>query len=400
MGINKNMVVVVIPVYKTCLNCFEQVALQQASIVLSKYPTVFVTGESIVFDYGKKYSNWRIERFSNKYFMDTAGYSALLLSEKFYERFNQYKFMLIYQLDAFVFSDQLEEFCSLDCDYIGAPVRGGEWDLLKCRVGNGGFSLRKISTTMRLLQDERRLLYNSEFSAIFLRGEDMFFSFCGANSSILYKVPSLRIAAKFSIELDIAHGYRNVFRHILPFGCHWWSKLNYHIWKPIIEMYGYKLPEIQDVNYKNTLKDDYRINLTYLFLRFLRKVEQNILAGTIFEERKHYSIWGAGDDGKRCLEYLKKLPIYIACVYDRAVTGELCGVPILRPFASNIVKKDTIIIIATSKYEDEIVMLLKQLGMCQNVDFLVKEVFYDKLLDEMQKSMNDTVLHCYQKWIR
>ena len=39
-----------------------------------------------------------------------------------YSRFEKYEYMLIYQLDAFVFSDRLMEFVEAGYDYIGAPL--------------------------------------------------------------------------------------------------------------------------------------------------------------------------------------------------------------------------------------------------------------------------------------
>ena len=36
--------------------------------------------------------------------------------------FLEYQYMLIYQLDAFVFEDKLDYFCELGYDYIGIPV--------------------------------------------------------------------------------------------------------------------------------------------------------------------------------------------------------------------------------------------------------------------------------------
>lgn len=45
-----------------------------------------------------------------------------MLEADFYRRFGKYKYMLIYQLDAFVFSDKLLDFCEMGYDYIGAPV--------------------------------------------------------------------------------------------------------------------------------------------------------------------------------------------------------------------------------------------------------------------------------------
>ena len=38
-----------------------------------------------------------------------------------YERYAAYEFMFTYELDAFVFKDELEKWCEQGWDYIGAP---------------------------------------------------------------------------------------------------------------------------------------------------------------------------------------------------------------------------------------------------------------------------------------
>jgi hypothetical protein len=63
--------------------------------------------------------------------------------------------MLIYQLDAWVFKDDLMKWCNKGYDYIGAPwfEDFGSYEKGKklWRVGNGGFSLRKIKYFCKVL---------------------------------------------------------------------------------------------------------------------------------------------------------------------------------------------------------------------------------------------------------
>ena len=75
---------------------------------------------------------------------DLAAHGALLLSRRFYEAFARYDFVLIYHLDALVFSDQLASWCAAGYDYIGAPwlVSPDTPHIFTEKVGNGGFSLR------------------------------------------------------------------------------------------------------------------------------------------------------------------------------------------------------------------------------------------------------------------
>ena len=56
-----------------------------------------------------------------KYFISKESYSRLLVSKSFYEAFSEYEYILIYQPDCLVFSDQLLEWCKKGNDYIGAP---------------------------------------------------------------------------------------------------------------------------------------------------------------------------------------------------------------------------------------------------------------------------------------
>jgi hypothetical protein len=48
-------------------------------------------------------------------------YSQLLMSKEFYELFIEYDYIIIYQLDCFVFKDSLENWLYTGFDYIGAP---------------------------------------------------------------------------------------------------------------------------------------------------------------------------------------------------------------------------------------------------------------------------------------
>ncbi len=97
--------------------------------------------------------SWPAVHFPPEYFTSVAAYSRLLLSPAFYQAFAAYDYILIYQLDCFVFSDRLAEFCALGHDYIGAPLFKSDTDptLGFSRVGNGGFSLRKVSSFLRVL---------------------------------------------------------------------------------------------------------------------------------------------------------------------------------------------------------------------------------------------------------
>ena len=237
-------VVVVVPVYKQVLSDLERISLLQLNKVLGSYPKVFVAPESLDFDYGVLSDGYGIERFPDGYFSGIDTYSQLMLSEKFYCRFAEYEYMLLYQLDAFVFADRLSEFCAMGFDYIGAPVYRftPHWHAIHCSVGNGGFSLRKIQAAICMLEQRSAWMTGHPFADVFNEWEDLFWAYCGQNKSFDFCVPTVEQALQFAVQDDVAHIYKRM-GHQKPFGCHGWYKANLLFWRQHIESYGYRLPE-------------------------------------------------------------------------------------------------------------------------------------------------------------
>ncbi len=122
-----NKTAVAVPLYKAFsdLDVIEKISLQQLCKILHPYDIYFVTHSEIdVEEYkyktGKKLRIKRIN-FNKSYFENIEGYNRLLLSFEFYNTFKAYNYILITQLDVFIFSDQLPHFTNLSYDYIGAP---------------------------------------------------------------------------------------------------------------------------------------------------------------------------------------------------------------------------------------------------------------------------------------
>lgn len=244
---SKQQVVICIPVYKQELSPFEKASLKQLNQVLGKYPRVFIAPESLDFDYQEYGEGISVERFPDYFFNNVSSYSALMLNLDFYQRFTQYEYMLIYQTDAFVFSDRLKEFCHMGYDYIGAPVSRFDpaWHAIDARTGNGGLSLRKISAAIRILKQWDYIMQDSPFINLFMQWEDLFWGYCGRREDLSFTVPTVKIAAEFAVQANIAHSYKNILAGWRPFGCHGWYNLNYDFWQKIIEAYGFdfsKLP--------------------------------------------------------------------------------------------------------------------------------------------------------------
>ena len=130
-----------------------------------------------------------------------------MLDVELYRSFSSYAYMLVYQLDAFVFNDRLLEFCSMGYDYIGSPMRRTDsWRDIGCSVGNGGFSLRKISSMLRVLRRKKEIFARRPEAweeNRFLPAEDLFFSFCATIPELDFHVPDFRTALEFAVGDDV-----------------------------------------------------------------------------------------------------------------------------------------------------------------------------------------------------
>jgi hypothetical protein len=227
-------VAIVIPLYKSQLNLGEELSLLQCIKVLGKHPIRFVAPESLDLSF---LSTWIDDiqsiRFNDDYFKSPKTYNKLLTSQEFYQAFLNVEYILIYQLDAYVFEDRLLEWCGKGYDYVGAPK------LRKHHVAsqpscqpvlmNGGISLRKVKPILRYIR-----LYQLFFNA-WLANEDAMFSFAQRRVypfRFLLKLPSWKEAMSFAIEQNPETCYKILGK--LPFGCHAWERYQPRFWKQFI----------------------------------------------------------------------------------------------------------------------------------------------------------------------
>jgi hypothetical protein len=273
------MCCIVIPVYKDKLTEFEIISLKQCCVILGKYPIIFVTHKDLnqtVYNTicDEKKISYKYEYFNKKYFINISGYNALLLSKKFYKKFDNYEYMLIYQLDAYVFRDELEYWCKKGYDYIGAP-----WIRLNISrtipefydppaVGNGGFSLRNIKRLIAIHNVSMSIisffhLFKSYYKRMLSKSKkNVFYIFPIFFSCIVililkiisYKkyildsedeiwtrllhgksrLPPVMDAVKFSFENFPEYLYK-LNNEKLPFGCHdWYKYYNYFFFRKYI----------------------------------------------------------------------------------------------------------------------------------------------------------------------
>lgn len=254
-------VTVLIPVYRLPLTKEEKRSLDQAYTVLHAHPITVVKPASVDLDSLLcRYPDLRTESFDDSYFTGIDGYNRLMMTPEFYARFLHTEYILIHQLDAWVFRDELRAWCDRGYDYIGAPwlekpvyrlpliagfMRMRHACLLKCgkhsgrslynKVGNGGLSLRKVAShykASRAYRDRIASLLRQKRSSF--HNEDVFW----ATEIPEFTYPDTMEALLFSFDKYPSYCYKLTGKQ-LPFGCHGWYKRKMkRFWKPIIHSPG------------------------------------------------------------------------------------------------------------------------------------------------------------------
>ncbi len=147
---------VAIIAYRAEPDAGELASLRQCCATLGRHPLFLVCPASLPAGHYLEEAaraGARLEpvRFPDHWFQSVRTYNRLMLDSEFYERFSMVEYLLVYQLDAWVFSDALEEWCARGYSYVGAPFFNDRHELFPF-VGNGGFSLRKIPDFIALLR--------------------------------------------------------------------------------------------------------------------------------------------------------------------------------------------------------------------------------------------------------
>ena len=252
-------VAVVIPVYKEELDPLEQISLAQVRKVLGKYPIMFAAPEGKNFSYFAQSDT--VAYFPTQFFQSTRTYNRLMMSPQFYEMFKDCEYILIYQLDAFVFCDALEYFCSLGYDYIGAPWPRMYIENKKenfSRVGNGGFSLRAVKSHYNLLANHLDLVNQWLERQL---PEDVFFSHCGKRDDCSFRVAPINIAYKFSAEFNLPRVIKKNGGK-LPFGCHAWNEKDADFYTQLFLKLGYDLRPFKNLLFSSDkILNNWLVNL-------------------------------------------------------------------------------------------------------------------------------------------
>lgn len=220
---------IAIPIYKEFLSEIELKSLSQCIKILNKYPIRFLCPESLdITKYIKLLERTNVdygfERFPNVFFKSTYHYNRLMLNPDLYKRFIDYEFMLVYQLDAWVFRDELSYWCDQGFDYIGAPwYEGYEKATHTSKIispsGNGGFSLRKNNSIMNALYKTFYNMVNKKSCELnFYENEDVTIVNFKKNG-IEFNIAPASIGIYFASEFNFNESLRRT-NGVLPFGNH------------------------------------------------------------------------------------------------------------------------------------------------------------------------------------
>jgi hypothetical protein len=252
----------------------EELSLRHLCHFLGRYDKFLVAPAASKFTR----AGFRTLRFPRKFFGSVAAHNHLLMWPRFYRTFAAYEYILIYHLDSLVFSDDLMRWCDAGWDYIGAPwlpCDDTPW-VKEARVGNGGFTLMKVQSVLRVLANRYRQRPASHLAdlltrnagrtwplfaliegvrrtfprfttvgrvldywhatqnpSIHGRNNDYFWSYDAPRYWPGFRIAPVDEALQFAFEAAPRLCFELNHRK-LPFGCHAWMKFDREFWKPYL----------------------------------------------------------------------------------------------------------------------------------------------------------------------
>jgi hypothetical protein len=271
--IDPRLVVIVIIAHKAEISREEAASLRQCYAVLGKYSIRLICPQGLnVSAYKTIIPDAEIEFIDPKWQSDYRMFNRLKIEPLLYEKFRDYKFMMYYELDAWVFADEMEKWCAMEYDYIGSPwiekMENGKPEFYPYG-GNGGFSLRRISACLHVWSVWKTMKTRSEIweyhkqfhgaFGLFLRmplillrmaglgnnskhymkktaeNEDFFWCKTAPKIDPSFKVAPAETGMQFSFEKHPSVLYR-MNGEKLPFGCHAWCKYEPEFWANFIHI--------------------------------------------------------------------------------------------------------------------------------------------------------------------
>jgi hypothetical protein len=268
----KKAAVVVTLSTKSQYTADEEIAFRHVRRYLGHYDTYALIPD----DHPAIYPGFLEKRFPPRFFGSAQAHGRLLLSKRFYEAFLDYEFILIYHLDALVFSDELADWCERGYDYIGAPwlLSPDTPHITAEKVGNGGFSLRRVRSFLRVLESKAYFVDPDEYwrrycarSGPLARAvnwprkyvkrlgwfndvgwhvkwavhgdvhEDRFWAEYATHYDPDFKIAPVDVAMRFAFEAEPRKCFERIGSR-MPFGAHRWQKFDRAFYEPYLLHHG------------------------------------------------------------------------------------------------------------------------------------------------------------------
>ena len=263
---------IVIPVHSASPSINELISFKRCFTILGLHDIYVVAPAHLnLTAYHEVVNSFTVKTVPAEWLCSIKEYNKMKISPAFYSLFSEYEFMLTYELDAYVFRDELDNWCNKEIDYIGAPFFAGfdkqDADAEMIGVGNSGFSLRNIQACLGVLNQLKQHIriagwFNFFRVGFLLKGfvlyerlrpgsilkniriirayidvdymhEDTFWSFFIPKLFPGFRIAGVADALTFSFDSNPATCY-HLLGNTLPFGCHAWPKYDPEFWKPFI----------------------------------------------------------------------------------------------------------------------------------------------------------------------
>jgi hypothetical protein len=168
----KELVTVVIPVFKNQLTETEAKSLEKCLETLEQFPVLFITGDDTnLDDLSSRHPSITNYRFENEYFKNRATFQKLLLRDEFYDRFDWSEFILVHELNSFVLKNELRYWCKQGYDFIQPCPDSLTVSWLDSfvskklapqtvdQLSSAGLSLRRVGPMRKAIKKNKRLIY-------------------------------------------------------------------------------------------------------------------------------------------------------------------------------------------------------------------------------------------------
>ena len=254
---------VVIPVHKPLLTNEETISLLACYNYLKEYDCFLLFPEGMdTFAYVEIFPSLILKPVLQVWLASVKAYNQMKTSMEFYGLFPSYDFLMTYELDAFIFSNEIKNHFGYYYDFIGAPMVSNN---IRDEGLNSGFSIRNIKACMSVIKKlkafkvnwklKRFIYWNIPFAKKLIREQNIFLLKDGYLKAfyrheyfhedyiftkiipllfVEFNVAPFEKALQFSFESQPELLFKKNGNK-LPLGCHAWVK-NLTFWKDFIKL--------------------------------------------------------------------------------------------------------------------------------------------------------------------